>query len=200
MTAVPKKKLTFEEFYALDQADPWKNEFCEGVMTPMIHPSRNHHSIMSYLICGIGMPIRDTPYCSYSSRMRVYFPATGLYTFPDMLIVPRPIECIGDNRDIAINPLVLVEVLTAESEPRDRRTMHEHYMKAASVREIVLIADDEPRIEQYTRTDGGEWRTTLYTSLSETLSLKTVRVDLPLADFFSDIEQPAEPIVLGRES
>lgn len=200
MTAVPKKKLTFEEFYALDQADPWKNEFCEGVMTPMIHPSRNHHAIMSRLVYGIGMSIQDTPYCSYSSRMRVFFPATGLYTFPDMLIVPRSIECVGENRDIAINPQVLVEVLTAESELRDRRTMHQHYMKDPSVREIVLVADDEPRIEQYKRTNGGEWRTTLYTSLSETLSLKTVRAELPLADIYSDLDMPADSLLLGRDS
>ena len=196
MTAPPKKKLTFEEYYALEQADPWKNEFFKGEMIPLDHTGWPHNAILTRLVGAFGERLKDTSYQSLSSRMRVFFPASGLYTYPDILILPWPPECTDDRRETVLNPHVLVEVLTAASEVRVRRTMHRHYMRAASVCEIVLVADDEPRIEQYTRTEGGDWTFRFCSDLSETLSLATVSAAVPLADIYANLDLPAEPIVL----
>jgi Uma2 family endonuclease len=55
-----------------------------------------------------------------------------------------------------LNPTLVVEVLSPSTEDYDRGEKREHYQQIASLREIVLVAHDQHRIEIY-RRGANEW-------------------------------------------
>lgn len=75
----------------------------------------------------------------------------------------------------AINPTLLVEILSESTEAYDRGSRAAHYRRIASLKEYVLVAQDEPRIEVYRRSHEGGW--TLYEARrGEKLELPRARV------------------------
>jgi len=57
-----------------------------------------------------------------------------------------------------VNPSVLVEVLSEETEPADRGEKAAAYRCLDSLREYGLIAQDAPHVEVYEKAEKGEWR------------------------------------------
>ena len=52
--------------------------------------------------------------------MRVRVSATGLYTYPDVVVVCGPPEFSDENRDTLLNPIIIIEVLSPSTEKYDR--------------------------------------------------------------------------------
>jgi Uma2 family endonuclease len=57
----------------------------------------------------------------------------------------------------AINPVLIVEVLSDSTEAYDRGEKFAHYRRLASVREYVLISQHKPLIESYRKNAQGTW-------------------------------------------
>jgi Uma2 family endonuclease len=54
------------------------------------------------------------------------------------------------------NPKVIVEVLSPSTEDYDRGEKREHYQQLPSLTDYVLIAQDQRRVELFTRS-GDQW-------------------------------------------
>ncbi len=67
------------------------------------------------------------------------------------------LETAPDDPDGVTNPKVLVEVVSPSTEAHDRGAKWAHYRRIASLREYILVAQDEPRIELYRRNEAGRW-------------------------------------------
>ena len=60
-------------------------------------------------------------------------------------------------RDTLTNPLVLIEILSPSTEAYDRGKKFEHYQRIPSLREFVLVSQDQKRVEIFRRLNAGEW-------------------------------------------
>ena len=83
--------------------------------------------------------------------------ATGLATYPDISVVCGKLETDPDDPggNTAVNPTLLVEVLSPSTEDYDRGEKLAHYKRIASIREVLLVAHDERRLELWTKTATG---------------------------------------------
>lgn len=80
------------------------------------------------------------------------------YLYPDLVVVEgRPFHA-DDNNDIVLNPSILVEVLSDSTESFDRGDKFRSYRQINSLKEYVLIAQDECRIEHFFKDDNGRWQ------------------------------------------
>jgi Uma2 family endonuclease len=78
--------------------------------------------------------------------------------------------------------MLLVEVLSPSTADYDRGEKLEHYKRIPSLREVVLVAHDEPLIEVWRRGDDNRWsRREARTGL---LALTAVECTLALEDVF----------------
>jgi Uma2 family endonuclease len=91
--------------------------------------------------------------------VRVRVLATGLATYPDVSVVCGPVERDPDDRHTVTNPVVVVEVLSPSTAAYDRGEKFEHYRKAASLREYVLIDSLGVSVEVRSRRPDGTWAT-----------------------------------------
>jgi Uma2 family endonuclease len=82
------------------------------------------------------------------------------------------------------NPIVLVEVLSPSTEDYDRGEKLAHYKRVPSLREIALVAHDEPRIDVWRRLDD-RW-TLLSFRTGEAVVLDSLTIELSVADVYFD--------------
>src|SRR5207237_2402837 len=111
---------------------------------------------------------------AYTSDMRVKVTATGLYTYPDVIVVCGKPQLEDNYLDTLLNPTVLVEVLSKSTERYDRIAKSSYYRTLDSLAEHLLVAQDEIRSEQYIRQPDGQWLLYEYRSLDDVAELKSI--------------------------
>ena len=193
MSALPKPKLTVAEYLAIERKAEFKSEFYRGEMFAMAGASRQHNRAKENLIIGMGPQMRGGPCQSFSSDQRVRVELTGLYTYPDIVIVCGKPEYAPEDPDTLINPQVIFEVLSKSTEHYDRGKKFRHYQQLTSMREYVLVSTEEMNVEHYMRQPDGSWSIKYFTEPGEQLTLATVPVRVMLRDIYADVEfSPAE--------
>lgn len=75
-----------------------------------------------------------------NAAIHIKIEATALITQPDLSIVCGDIKFADDTNDTALNPTVLVEVLSDSTEAYDRGKKFEHYRQIPSLREYLLVS------------------------------------------------------------
>ena len=120
MTARLKPKLTAAEYLAIERRAETKSEFYKGEMFAMAGASRDHNRVKSNLEFQLNVRINGGPCQTFSSDQRVMVPDTGLYTYPDILIVCGPEEFDPLDKDTLVNPTAVVEVLSPSTERYDQ--------------------------------------------------------------------------------
>ena len=193
MSAIPKVKLTAAEYLAKERQAEFRSEFYRGEMFAMAGTSREHSLIVGNLLRELGTQFKGRSCEVYPNDMRVKVSASGLYTYPDVVIVCGQPEFEDANVDILLNPTVLIEVLSPSTESYDRGAKSEQYRRLPSLGEYVLIAQDRPHVEVYIRQDNGDWLLREAGDLSRIVTLSSVSVSLPLSEIYDRIkfEEPA---------
>jgi Uma2 family endonuclease len=82
---------------------------------------------------------------------------TGLYTYPDISVVCVEQQFEDAHFDTLLNPQLIIEVLSDSTESYDRGRKFAHYRNIDSLREYVLVYQNECRVERFSRQDDGNW-------------------------------------------
>ena len=201
MSTQPIPRYTPEQYLAMERAAETRHEYFDGEIFAMSGASRSHVLIAGNLAAALLGQLRDRPCNVYPLDMRVRVSPTGLYTYPDVIVVCGDEQFADDHEDTLLNPTVIFEVLSPSTESYDRGKKFRHYRTLDSLREYVLVSQEEPRIEQYVRQPGDEWLLHDAAGLDAELTLRSVDAKLRLADVFNKIEfPPAEEETLGDRS
>lgn len=157
MYTAPVAHLSYAEYVAAERAGSVRHEFLRGVVTAMAGGTPEHGALAAAVIREIGAALRGKPCRVYSSDVRVRVTETDLSTYPDASVVCGQLRTAPEDPDAISNPAVLIEVLSPSTEAHDRGAKWAHYRRITSLREYVLVAQDEPRIEVYRRNEQGRW-------------------------------------------
>ena len=191
MSAVPRRKLTAAEYLVIERAAEFKSEFYDGEMFAMAGASREHVSVNDALVGELYARLRGGPCRVYSRDLRVRVDATGLYTYPDVVVLCGPGEYDPADRDTLTNPTALIEVLSPTTERYDRGAKFRMYQRLPSLKEYVLVAQDAPAVERYVRQPDGQWTFVAFVGLDAELELTSVPVRVPLVDVYRGVEFPS---------
>ncbi len=190
MSSVPKILLTPQEYLARDRAAESRSEYYRGEMFAMSGASWEHTLIKDNTAREAGNQLKDGPCHVLTSDLRVKVDATGLYTYPDVIIVCEEPQFEDKMFDTLLNPRALVEVLSESTEKYDRGGKFRHYQRVPSVQEYILIAQDQPLIDRFVRQPDGTWVLTTYDALAQTFAFASVPVQIPLTDIYRGVTFP----------
>lgn len=170
----PTTLLTPEEYLAAERAAETRSEYVDGVVCPMTGAQINHIRIVTNLITEINLQLRGRQYDVLAVGMKVRMPDKRKFFYPDVVIVEGEPQFHDDRRDIILNPVVLIEVLSKSTESVDRGLKFQAYQQVPSLREYLLVAQDRPRVEQYVRRDDGRWVYAAFDGRETSLALPSV--------------------------
>lgn len=200
MTAVPKPKLTEAEYLAIENAAEFKSEFYNGVMYPlhrdevtgMAGASRFHNRVKENLIIQLGMRFLSGTCQTYSSDQRVRLTDSGMFAYPDILVVCEEPQFAEADPNTLVNPQVVIEVLSPSTENYDRGFKFAQYQLQPSIREYILVTQDAVRIERFVRQSNNSWVLTIFTDSNGEFSLETIPARIPIADIYRGVAFPKE--------
>jgi len=192
--------LSPDEYLAIERKAEYKSEYFKGEMFPlrgmgkpgdvfaMVGASRKHNLIVANFIVALGPQLRGTPWELYPSDMRVSVPATDLYTYPDVVVSGGDPKFEDTYLDTLLNPALIVEVRSPSTAFHDRVTKFEYYRRIEALTEYLLVAQDEYRVEQYSKQADGRWLLTDISSLEGVVELPSIQCTLRLADIYARVE------------
>ncbi len=186
MLASARPRISFDAYCQLEADSTVKHEYLDGQAWAMAGGSREHAGIAANILVVLGTQLRGSRCQAHTSDLRIRVRATGLATYPDISVVCGRAELDPDDRfrHTVTNPTLLVEVLSPTTEEYGRGEKLSHYQRIESLREVVLVAHNEPRIEVWRRASDGSWTRSEHESGS--VALESVSCELPLADVYRD--------------
>jgi Uma2 family endonuclease len=131
--------------------------------------------------------LAQRPCYVFVSDMRVRVSQTGLYTYPDVIVACGQSQFLDANVDSLLNPTMIVEVLSPSTESYDRGAKFGHYRRLPSLKEYVIVAQDQILVERYFR-HGDDWLLTDFRQLEDTLPLRSIDCELRLSDIYAKVE------------
>src|SRR5947209_7487652 len=116
MVAQPSDYISEEEYLALERASEIRHEYYRGEMVAMAGASERHSAIISSTQFRLYGQLLGSPCRVYSTDLRVRVSATGLYTYPDIVVACGERQLLDNHRDTLLNPTVIIEVLSPTTE------------------------------------------------------------------------------------
>ena len=187
MSSIPQPRISPEKYLARERAAEGKHEYYQGEVFAMGGASPRHNLIALNAGGELRQRLRDRPCLVYTSDQRVKVDQAGLYTYPDVTVVCGKPRYDDEQQDTLVNPNVLIEVLSPSTADYDRGGKFTLYRQMPSLQEYVLISQDRVLVEHYMR-DGERWIFSEIKSPTDTLTLSSLKCDLPLAEIYLKVD------------
>lgn len=166
-------RMTYAEYLLAEQSSETKHEYLRGEVYAMAGGTPTHAGLAMAVGVALSNALAERPCRVFSSDLRVRVEATDLSTYPDLTVVCGRFEGSATDPDAAINPVLIVEILSDSTEAYDRGEKFAHYRRIPSLREYVLVSQHRPRLEAYAQNDEGAWVLAEATA-GETLELRSL--------------------------
>ncbi|HXU09715.1 MAG TPA: Uma2 family endonuclease [Blastocatellia bacterium] len=198
MASLPKQLLfTAEEYLSAERDAFERHEWVDGFIYAMAGESPEHSLICANVSATLHLQLRGKSCAVYSPNMKVYARLSsdtglkGLFAYPDCTVVCGEAQFYDKQRDVLINPRVVIEVLSPTTERYDRGKKFLRYQQNSSLTDYVMIAQAYPSLEHYARRADGSWLYSVTTELTSSVPLESIECRLPLADVYDRIAFPA---------
>ncbi len=208
---LPKAKpyFTVDQYLAIERKSRDRHDFLDGVIYAMAGESDPHGDI-TFNIGGIlyvqlrGSPcvgrMKDTKVRSGPEPTGLHASA-GLYSYPDILVICGERQFHDVHKDVILNPTAIVEVLSESTEAFDRGEKFNRYQTwNPSLRDYLLVAQDQARIEHYSRQDDGRWTYQRHLGLEAVVVIPSINCTLKLADVYEGVTFPEGPASANGEA
>lgn len=189
MSAIPKRRYTLEEYFELDKSSEERYEFFDGEVVAMTGARLSHNRIASNLIAGIRSRLGEQSCEVLPADMRIKAPKAPPYRYADVVVVCGPLitEDIG-GLEALVNPHLIVEILSPNTEAYDRGAKFLAYQSIESFQEYLLIAQDRPYVTHYERQPDGHWLRADIEGLESEVILSSFDCVISLRDIYANVE------------
>ncbi len=185
--ALPRNRgWTPTEYLTFERASETRHELIAGDIYAMTGASRQHNLISANLTAALINRLHGQPCEVYVSDMRVKTSATG-YSYPDVVVACGTPSFEDTHGDTLLNPVVIIEVLSPSTELYDRSAKFQQYRTLSSLQVYILVSQESPRIEMYTRQSGDLWVLSEVKDLTDILELWVISCALPLSEIYARV-------------
>lgn len=152
MAEAAEKRWTVEEFLDWDDGTDRRHELVDGRIVAMAPPSEAHATIVINLATAIRSQLRPPCRVLGEFGVRLAERDDSFYQF-DLAVTCAPADAA---RRYVAEPELIVEVLSPSTQLHDRGRKLDDYRQLRSVKEILLVASEQRRIQHW-RRDGARW-------------------------------------------
>jgi Uma2 family endonuclease len=177
------EKISIEEYLAFERGSHEKHEFYKGEVFAMSGAGLRHNIIFSNLFGEILVKLKGKSCQPFGSDMRLHIPENTLFTYPDISIYCRELNDDLED-DNAINPTVLIEILSPSTRDYDRGGKFKLYREIPTLKEYVLVDTDSILVEVFRINQSGHWELEEYKSPDTILQFTSLSISVTLKDIY----------------
>jgi Uma2 family endonuclease len=134
----------------------------------------------------LGNALESSPCEVGTNELRVRS-AENKYSYPDLVGFCSAPQLAPGSVDILLNPELIVEILSPDTESFDRGTKFALYRRILSFKEYILILQTEAYIEQYTLQPDGTWSLRFISGLDAILHFTSMSCSVALRDIYRNV-------------
>jgi Uma2 family endonuclease len=193
--AIEKKHYTFEEYIQLEEKTGIRHEYHDGEVFAMADDvesgkgevfamaggTKNHNYVAHNINSLLNSTFKSKGCRSFQENVKLEIDNGTQYIYPDILF-----SCSPEDLDAGFsvkNPVLIAEIISPSSETDDRGRKWRLYRRIASLRYYLLISQQQPYVELYSRK-----HTTALFQLQEFSSLEDI-IHFPDLDFSISLQQ-----------
>ena len=188
MPAIPKILISEEAYLEEERKALNKSEYYKGEIYAMAGATKAHNKIVASIISSIGKYLKGKSCSYFPGDLRVHNNKNSLYAYPDVTIVCGKEEYLDDEFDTLLNPTVLMEVLSPDTEDYDRGTKFKLYRSIPSLKNYIIVNSIEYAVEIFTLSENDEWILNIAKGNDDHIHISAIEYDLLLADIYSQAD------------
>jgi Uma2 family endonuclease len=186
--AIEQQIYTTQEYIELEIVSQTRSEYRNGAIIPMTGGTPNHNDIAGNLYVPLKLALKGKPYRLFVTDQRLWIPEYNIYTYPDIMVIKKPLELQIGRTDTVINPCFIAEVLSKSTQDYDHGEKFSAYRTIESFCEYLLIDQYKIHVEHYVKTSANQWLLSEYDDSNTTLSLTAFPVQIQISNFYEDID------------
>ena len=183
----PAKKSSVDEYLTTERRGSVRQEFIDGRVIGRAGGNRWHNLLVSNTAIAIGSRIHGHKVEIYISNMRVKLKSSYV-CYPDLVIVNGEPSFSDQNADLLLNPTVIVEILSNQTNSSDKTNKLESYLAMDSIKEFVLLKEEEMRVEHYARQNAKQWIYRIYNERDDVISLESINCKISIAEIYAQVK------------
>ncbi len=183
----PPRLYSPAEYLALEEKSEHRNEYRDGVIVPMTGGSIEHNTITGNILAWLKAALRGQGAKAYVSDLRVLIPTYHRYTYPDVFVIQGEPQFEENRKDVILNPILIIEVLSRSTSDYDRGDKFKFYRSIPSFKEYWLVDQYQIQIEQYYKTDDDTWLYRAYENPEATLRSPILEIETTIQAIYEDV-------------
>ncbi len=186
--AAPVKTFTPDEYLDLEVEANCRHEYRQGRIIEITGGTPTHNELVRSMTVLLSLGLRGKPLQVFVTDQRLWIPDRQVHTYPDVMVVPKPIALQEGRRDTVTQPIFIAEVLSKSTKNYDRGEKFAEYRRISTFQEYLLIEQTSPYIEHYVKQAANQWLLSEYSQPEDRLFLSSLSMELSLAEIYEDVE------------
>ncbi len=164
-----------------------KHEYYQGEVFAMCGASFNHNAISVELIYQLKSKLKGNKCRPFGSDMRLHIPENTLYTYPDISVYCGDVELTGQPFDTAMNPVMIIEILSKSTENYDRGKKFVLYRQINTLTEYILVDSQSIHVEHHSKKGDGFWEFREYKNPEGIIEISSLNIKLKVSEIYSGL-------------
>jgi Uma2 family endonuclease len=187
IATITEFRYSLDEYRAIADTSEEKCEYHDGEIITMTGGTVSHSRISRNILNLLDNKLRDTSFEVINNDLRLWIPAYRRGVYPDAMVFDGALQFNGDRQDEVLNPVVIVEVLSASTEEYDRTNKFRMYRSIPSFCEYLLVRQNKVFVERYSK-QGEVWTYNDFDDLDQSILLNSLNTELAIAEIYRNIE------------
>ena len=187
MASQPKNFLTLDEYLELERNSDTRTVYHNGEIFP-IEAATEAHGILcvnaAAEIRGALQKAQKNTCRVIDSSVMVYQPDPGQVVRPDVFVVCGPTQFRDEHKDVILNPLLVVEVLSPSTRNYDQGDKFAYYCSIPSFSEYLTIEQDKVLVGHRQRARDASWILNTQANIDGQIYLATLDITIPMKGLY----------------
>jgi Uma2 family endonuclease len=189
----PEKKYTADDYLRREKTSSIKHELADGKIVAVAAANRVSNLIATNTAISLGSRTAGGHSEIYVNGMMVKI-GPGRFTYPNVTIVSGEPDFADGSADILLNPTIILEVFSGSTSSQDKSEKLECVLAMPSIRECLLVKEDEMRVEHYAKQTPKQWIYRIYDEREDGISLESINCKITLAEIYAHIKFQATDV------
>ena len=164
-----------------------KTELIDGRVVTKPPATRWHNIIRANFVIAVGSRIQRSQCEIYAGDLQVQVGKASLF-YPDLAVVCGEPHFTDSHCSTLVNPTAVVEILSPASHSIDRTQRMEGFLGIPTIKECLLVNEDEMRIEHYARQQVKQWVYRIYNEREDIVVLESLGIRLSVAEVYAQVK------------
>jgi Uma2 family endonuclease len=192
-TPFPRRRLSLDEYLAMEEASPVKHEFVAGEVYAMSGVTLHHNLITLNLVRRLHGPARARGCSVLATDVKLH--VVGRIYYPDAMVAcghAAQLELIVEA------PSLIAEVTSPSTRAVDRREKLDAYLKIPSLRQYLIIDQRRKHVLSYGRHEDGDWLRDEVEGDGD-VAIPLLETRITVAELYEDVSLPPLAVKEGEE-